>query len=83
MYGSDMIYMFLYKIGQECIDFGLYTMNEMKDMHQLHFLLWNEYIAVYGCGTFRDLEVNWNVLQSWYSFTYSVECRTLFHVGRE
>ena len=41
MYGNDMIYMFLYKIGQECIEFGLYTMNEMKELHQLHiFMKW-------------------------------------------
>ena len=33
-------------------------------------------------GTVRnDLDVNWNVLQSWYNFTNSVEYQTFFHVG--
>ena len=33
--------------------------------------------------TILYLDVNWNVLQSWYKFTFSVECQTLSYVGRE
>ena len=42
-----------------------------------------KYTAGDGWGIFGDLDVNWNVLQSPYSLIYSMECQTLFHVGRK
>ena len=38
------------------------------------------YTAGHGWEIFCDLDVNWNVLQGWYSFTYFGECWTLFYV---
>ena len=41
------------------------------------------YTAGHGWGIFCDLDLNLNVLQSWYVFTYSVEFQTLLYVDRK
>ena len=41
------------------------------------------YTAGHGWGISCDFDVNCNVLQSWYNFTFSVKCKTLFRVGKE
>ena len=38
--------------------------------------LWKRYNASHGWGMFCDSDIKWNVLQSWYNFTHSVECHT-------
>ena len=41
------------------------------------------YTAGHGWGISCDFDVNCNVLQSWYNFTFSVRCKTLFRDGKE
>ena len=42
---------------------------------RIFVFVYEAYAAGHRWGIFCDLDVNWNVLQSWYSFTYSVECQ--------
>ena len=36
MLGINVIYMFTCKIEYECIGYGLYEIDEMKDRHHIH-----------------------------------------------
>ena len=48
--------------------------------------LWRQCNALpagHGWGIFSYLDVNGNVLQGWYIFTYSFECLTYFYVCKE
>ena len=51
------------------------------------FTFLGDYLGLYtvghAWGLFSYLDVNWNVLQGWYIFTYSLECLTPFFACRE